>query len=61
MNLDYTHSIQDPIVERQYPGEFLSKPRTQWPKGNQKTIWTNLDQEFSFILTTNLKSPIDSK
>ena len=57
MNLDFTHSVQDSIIEWQHPGEILSKPRIQWPKGNQKAIWTNLDQELSFTLTTNLKGP----
>ena len=58
MNLDYTHSVQNSIVEQQCSWEILSKLRTQWPKGNQKAVWTNLDQELSFILTTNLKGPI---
>ena len=40
------------------PGEILGKPSIPWPKGNQKAIWTNLDQELSFILTTNLKGSI---
>ena len=55
MNLDYTHSVQDPIVKQQRPGEIL---RIQWPTGNQTAIWTNLDQELSFTLPINLKCPI---
>ena len=58
MNLDYTQSIQELIVEQQHPGEILSKPRIQWLKGNQKAFWTNLDQELLFTLTTNFKGPI---
>ena len=50
--------VRDPIDEWQRSGEILSKPRIQLSKGNQKAIWTNLDQELSFILTTNLKDPI---
>ena len=58
MNLDNTHSVQDPIVVQQCPEEILSKSRIQWPNDNQKAIWINLDQELSFILTTNLKGSI---
>ena len=58
MNLEYTHSVQDPIDEPQRSGKILSKPRIQWLKSNQKVIWTNLDQELSFTITTNLKGPI---
>ena len=59
MNQEYPHSIQEPIVELQRPGDIPSKPRIQWPKGNQTATWTNLDQELSFWLTTHLKGPID--
>ena len=52
--MDYTYSVQDPIIDWQRPGEILRKPRIQWPTGNKKAIWTNLDQELSFIL----KGPI---
>ena len=38
MNLDFIHSVQDPIVEQQRPGEILSKLRIQRTKGNQKAI-----------------------
>ena len=56
MNMNYTHNVQDPIVERYRPGEILSKPRIQ------KAIWTNLDQELSFILTTLiLRVRLDSR
>ena len=48
-----------PIAERQRPEDIPSKPRIQWPKGNQTATWTNLDQELSFLLTTHLKGPID--
>ena len=27
MNLDFSHSVRDPIVEQQCPGEILSNPR----------------------------------
>ena len=55
MNLDNTKSIHHSIVDPERPGEILNKPRMQWPKGNQKAIWTNLDQELTFTLTKNLK------
>ena len=29
MNLDYTHNVQDPIIQWQRFGEILSKPRIQ--------------------------------
>ena len=29
---------QDPIVEQQHPREILSKPKIQWPNGNQKAV-----------------------
>ena len=53
MNLDYTLSVQDSIVEGQRPGEIINKPRIQWPQGNQKATWTNLDQELSFTVAKN--------
>ena len=34
MNLDYTHSVQDLIIERQHSREIQSKSRILWPKGN---------------------------
>ena len=58
MNLDDTHSVQDPSVEWQCPREILSQPRIQQPKSNKKSIWTNLDWELKFILTINLKGLI---
>ena len=47
----YIHSVQKPIVQQQRPEESLSKTRIQWPKGNQESIWKNLDQER--LLTLN--------
>ena len=44
VNLDYTYIVQDPIVKRQCLRKILNKPKIQWSKGNQKAIWTNLDQ-----------------
>ena len=61
MNQEHSHSVQEPIAERQCPGDISSQPRIQWPKGKQITTWTNLDQGFSFLLTTNLKGPIDQQ
>ena len=61
MNQEHPLSVQEPIAELQRPGDFPSKPRIQWPKGNQVATWTNLDQELSFLLTTHLKSPIDQQ
>ena len=55
MTLNCTWSVQDPILEQQHLGAILSKASIQWPKGNQKTIWTNLEQDLSLILTTNFK------
>ena len=59
INQEKPHSIQEPIAEQPGPRDIPSKPRIQWPKGNQTTTWTNLDQELSFLLTTHLKGPID--
>ena len=61
MNQEYPHSVQEPIAERQCPGDIPSKPRIQWPKGNQKATRINLNQELSFLLTTHLKGPIDQQ
>ena len=61
MNLDYTHSVQEPIAERQCPGEIQSKPRIQLPKGNQEATWSNLDQELPFLLKTRLRGPISQQ
>ena len=58
MNQEHPHNVQEPITERQRPGDIPSKPRIQWPKGNHIIKWTNLDQELSFLLTTHLKGPI---
>ena len=58
MNLDYTHRIQDPMVERQDLEESLRKPRIHWSKGNLKATWKSLDQELSFIIRTDLNVPI---
>ena len=35
MNQDHLTVFQEPIAERQRPGDIPSKPRIQWPKGNQ--------------------------
>ena len=35
MNQEYSHSVQEPIGERQHPGGIPNKPRIQWPKSNQ--------------------------
>ena len=43
MNQEHPHNIQEPIAEQQRPGDITSKPRIQWPKGNQIATWTNLD------------------
>ena len=61
MNLEYPHSVQEPIAVGQRPGDIASKPRNHWPNGNQTATWTNLDQELSFLLTTHLKGPIDQQ
>ena len=37
------------------PGAFPSKARIQWPRGNQSSTWTNLDQELSTTLAVRLK------
>ena len=58
INLDCTHSLQNSIFERYCSGEILSKPKIMEPKVKQKGIWTNLDQELSFTLRTNLKGLI---
>lgn len=60
-NQDYTHSVQDSIVEHQPPGDIPSKPKIQWPKGNQKAVWSNLDEELSFLLSVHLKGPIEKQ
>ena len=39
MNQEYPHSIQEPITERQCPGDIPSKLRIKWPKGNQIATW----------------------
>ena len=59
MNQEHPHRVQEPITQRQRPGDIPSMPRIQWLKGNQIATWTNLDQELSFLLTTHLKGPID--
>ena len=61
MNQEHPHSVPEAIAERQQPGDIPSKPRIQWPKGNQIATWTNLGQELSFFLTTHLKGPIDQQ
>ena len=61
MNQEYPHSVQEPIAERQRPGDIPSKPRIQWPKGNPTATRTNLDQELSILLTIHLKDPIDQQ
>ena len=61
MNQEHPHNVQEPIAERHHPGDFPSKLSIQWPKGNQIATCTNLDQEFSFLLTTHIKGPIDKQ
>ena len=61
MNQEHPHSVQEPIAERQRPGDIPSKPRIQWLKSNQIATWTNFDQELSLLLTTHLKGPIDQQ
>ena len=61
MNQEHPHSVQDPIAERQRPGDIPSQPKIQWPKSNQIATGTNLDQELSFLITTHLKGPIDKQ
>ena len=61
MNQDNTHSIQDPIADQQQPGDIPSRPRIQWPKGNQRAIWSNLDQELTLILTNHLKGSVSQQ
>ena len=52
MNQEYLHSVQEPIAEHQRPRDIPSKPRIQWPKGNQTATLANLD---------HLKGPIDQQ
>ena len=58
MNQDYPHSIHERIAKRQRPGDIPSKPRIHWPKGNQITTWTNLDQELSFYSPPILRASL---
>ena len=61
MNQEYPHSVQEPLAEHECPGDIPSKPRIQWPKGNQTATWTNLDQELCLLLITHLKGPFDQQ
>ena len=49
------HSVPEPIAAPAQPGEFPSKVRIQWPRGNQSSAWARLDQELSATLTMRLK------
>ena len=54
-NSDNHHSVPEPIAAPAQPGAFPSKVRIQWPRGNQSSAWTRLDQELSTALTMRLK------
>ena len=57
MNEEYPHSVQEPIAERQRPGDIPCKPRILSPKGNQVATWTN----FLFFSPPLLRVPLITK
>lgn len=44
-----------PLLSRCNLELFQAKARIEWPRGNQSSTWTNLDQELSTTLTVRLK------
>ena len=54
-NPDGNHSVPEPIAAPAPPGDIASKARIKWPRGNQSSTWTKLDQELSTTLTVRLR------
>ena len=52
---DNPHSVAEPIAAPKCRDPIASKARIKWPRGNQSSVWSRLDQELSATLTKRLK------
>ena len=60
MNLDYTHSIQDPIVDLQASKIFKASQKSSDPKVTRKLFGQTLTKNFHLFLQL-LWVPLDSR